>query len=47
MKDFEELLQLHVSSAEAYVKYKVSSKEDAEDILQETYVRAFRSFDSL
>ena len=47
MKDFEELLKENIRAAETYVKYKVSSKEDAEDILQETYVRAFRSFQSL
>ena len=47
MKDFEELLREYGKSAEAYVRYKVSSREDAEDILQETYVRAFSSLDSL
>ena len=47
MRDFEELLKENIRAAETYVKYKVSSKEDAEDILQETYVRAFRSFQSL
>ena len=47
MKDFEELLREYGKSAETYVRYKVSIREDAEDILQETYVRAFRRFESL
>ncbi|MBR0385301.1 MAG: RNA polymerase sigma factor [Erysipelotrichaceae bacterium] len=47
MKSFEELLEEYRGSAEAYVKYKVSSREDAEDILQDTYVQAFNSFQSL
>ena len=47
MKDFEELLREYGKSAETYVRYKISSSQDAEDILQETYVRAFSSFDSL
>ena len=47
MRDFEELLREYGSSAEAYVKYKVSVREDAEDILQDTYVRAFTAFPEL
>lgn len=47
MKAFEELLKEYGKSAETYVKYKVSVKEDAEDILQETYVQAFNSLSSL
>lgn len=47
MKTFEELLSKYGKGAETYVKYKVSVKEDAEDILQETYVQAFNSIDSL
>ena len=47
MKTFEELLSEYGKGAETYVKYKVSVKEDAEDILQETYVQAFNSIDSL
>lgn len=47
MRSFEALLEETRSNVETYVKYKVSSREDAEDILQETYVRAFISFGTL
>ena len=47
MKSFEELLNEHYRSLETYVRYKVSSKEDGEDILQEACVRAFNGFSSL
>ena len=47
MRSFEELLKEHYSSLETYVRYKVSSREDAEDILQEACVRAFNGFSSL
>ena len=47
MRSFEELLKEHYSSLETYVRYKVSSREDAEDILQEACVKAFNGFSSL
>ena len=47
MRTFEELLREYGKGAETYVKYKVSVMEDAEDILQETYVQAFNSMSSL
>lgn len=44
---FEELLRRDGAAVERFVKYRVDSREDAEDILQETYLAAFRHFADL
>ena len=45
--DFEKLLEEHKRSVERYVYFRVANKEDADDLLQETYLSAFKSFDTL
>lgn len=47
MDEFEALLVAHRSAAERWVRLRVHSPSDAEDILQETYLAAFRRFDTL
>lgn len=47
MDDFEELLNRERSAVERFVRYRVPEKADAEDILQETYLAAFRAFPNL
>ncbi len=47
MDEFETLLAKNRSAAERYVRYHISSAEDADDVLQETYITAFRRFDRL
>ena len=47
MKSFEALLQENLTGVETYVRYRVSTAADCDDILQEIMVQAFRSFDSL
>ena len=44
---FEALLCEHRAAVERYVRFRIPSREDAEDVLQETYVTAYRHFESL
>lgn len=44
---FEELLIMNEPALERFVKFKISSKHDAEDVLQEVRLAAFRSFEKL
>ena len=47
MASFEELLAQALKSVELFVKYKISSAEEAQDILQETYLTAWQKFGQL
>lgn len=47
MESFDELLAEHRSGVERFVRYKINVREDAEDVLQDVYVTAFRKFASL
>lgn len=47
MTEFEELLTEHKSAVERFVRFKLSSRADADDILQETFLTAFEKFDAL
>lgn len=44
---FEELLQMHRSALEAYVRFRVSSRADSEDIIQDIYLKGFQNFSQL
>lgn len=45
--NFEELLRLHLADMERFVRFRLPSRADAEDVLQETLLAAFRQFPSL
>lgn len=45
--DFERLLAEHRAAAERYVRFRLSSRSDADDVLQEVYLTAYRRFDQL
>ena len=47
MADFEKLLAQVQKSVELFVKYKISSAEDVQDVLQETYLTAYQKFGQL
>ena len=47
MNDFETLLASCRTAVERWVRSRVNSSADAEDILQETYLAAFRGFPEL
>ncbi len=47
MESFEALLRAYRSAAERYVKFKIPSLPDAEDVLQEVYLTAFEKFPQL
>ena len=44
MDEFEELLRQSCPAVERFVKFRLTSKQDAEDILQEVYITAFQKF---
>ena len=47
MPEFEDLLQTELPALERFVKFRIGSARDAEDVLQETCLAAWRNFDSL
>lgn len=47
MTEFEILLNEYKNAVERFVWFKLSSKADADDILQETFLTAFQKFDTL
>lgn len=47
MDEFEKLLLENKAAIEHFVKFKISSPFDAEDVLQEIYISAIRSFNNL
>ena len=44
MDDFEKLLEINRSSVERFVRFRLSSKADADDVLQEIYLTAYQKF---
>lgn len=47
MDDFSKLLKDSQSAVERYIKYRIHSKADAEDLLQEVYLAAYQNFSQL
>ena len=47
MDDFEVLLRLHKGALERFVRYKLQSAADAEDVLQEVYLAGYEKFHTL
>lgn len=47
MDDFEKLLETVRLSIERFVRFRLESKADADDVLQEIYLTAFRKFSQL
>ena len=45
--DFEQLLAEQRTAVERYVRFRLSSRSDADDVLQEIYLTAYRRFDQL
>lgn len=47
MDDFEKLLNAERVSVERYVRFRLHSREDAEDVLQEVYLASYQKFSQL
>ena len=47
MDAFEELLSEVQNSVERFVRYRLQNQTDADDVLQEVYINAYRKFDQL
>ncbi len=47
MTEFEKLINENVSAVERFIYYKINNKEDAQDVLQEVLLGAFRNFKNL
>lgn len=47
MDDFEKLLDAERTSVERFVRFRLNSKADADDVLQEVYFTAYRKFSQL
>ncbi len=45
--EFETLLNKQLPILERFIRYRIADRQDADDILQETCMAAFRAFDSL
>lgn len=47
MEEFEAMLKNEQGAIQRFVRYKISSKEDTEDILQEVYILGYQKFEQL
>ena len=47
MTEFEKLINENLPAVERFVNYKIHDKEDAEDVLQEVLLNAFKNFEQL
>ncbi|MBR3589357.1 MAG: sigma-70 family RNA polymerase sigma factor [Clostridia bacterium] len=47
MTEFEKLIKENLSAVERFVKFKISNVADAEDVLQEVLLSAFKNFEQL
>ncbi|MDE6518575.1 MAG: hypothetical protein K2L18_12145, partial [Acetatifactor sp.] len=47
MDVFEKLLEAERVSVERFVRFRMNSKADADDVLQEVYVTAYQKFSQL
>lgn len=47
MCNFEELLQKEASVLERFVRFRIGNAHDADDILQETCIAAYKNYDGL
>ena len=47
MTEFEVLLERYRAVLERFIKYKISNRHDAEDIIQEVFLAAYRNFETL
>ena len=47
MGDFEELLRKNMPVLERFVRFRIGNAHDADDVLQETCIAAFKNFDGL
>ena len=47
MERFEELLELNRCAVERFVRFRISSKVDSDDVLQDVYIAAYRNFHGL
>ena len=44
MDEFELLLTQHKTALKRFVRFKISDREDAEDIIQEVLIAAYRQY---
>ena len=47
MEKFEDLLKAERLSVERFVRFRINSKPDADDVLQEVFIKAYQSFPKL
>ena len=47
MGEFEQLLATNRLSVERFVRFRIGSRADAEDVLQDVYLTAFQNFGQL
>ncbi len=47
MDGFEELLKMNIDPLERFVRYRIGNRTDADDVIQETCLAAFKGFSSL
>ena len=47
MDEFEKMLRDVSSGVERFVRYRLPSQSDADDVLQEVYLSAYRNFSGL
>ena len=47
MEKFEDLLNAERLSVERFVRFRINSKPDADDVLQEVFIKAYQSFPKL